>query len=248
MSFFRRIALVRAHQRIPLVDPLYISDLTELCTLGAVVREHVDWVRIPVMPTDRHPLADFERFVRTERPDLVGVSSFTCGIHSAYEYAEIARRYGAYVVFGGYHPSALPEEVLNDGCVDAVVRGEGEETFAELVRSGPSEVVRGLSWRDGQRLVHNPDRPVILDLDSIPLPAREIRPPRFGLESLDYHTDTIYTSRGCKAKCHFCANALIGKNWRTRSNTNVLQELLGLQATPRGRPKYIKIWDPSTLR
>ncbi len=247
MGGFRKLALLQSHHPLQPVHDYYISDLVELCGLAAAVRNYLDDVAIPVAPTDRDPLAGFERFVRRQRPDLVGISTFTCGARSALGYAEIASRHGAFVVLGGYHPSALPEETLASPAVDAVIRGQGETALAELVRSGSPEGVAGVSWRDDRRIVHNQDRPPAEDLDALPLPLREIRPPRFGLAGLDYHTDTIYASRGCRGKCVFCANHLVNGAWRGRRIESLLDELLTIPPPRRGPWKYVKFWDSNFL-
>ncbi len=247
MAGFRSVALLQPHQLLPVWHAYYVPDLVELCVLAAVVRDRVDDVAIPVSPSDRDPLAAFERFVRRRRPDLVGISSATCGAIPGRAYAEIAKRHGAFVVVGGYHASALPEEVLSSPHVDAVVRGEGEEAFAELVGSGSPEGIGGVSYRDDGGFVHNPLRPPIPDLDAFPLPLREIRPERFGLVGLDYHTDTIYASRGCRGRCVFCANHLVGGAWRGRSTDALVAELETLRPPRRGRRKYVKFWDSCFL-
>ena len=53
------------------------------------------------------------------------------------------KQFGAFVVMGGYHPTLMPDEMLASDCVDAVVRGEGELTFRELILQGPSRDVSG---------------------------------------------------------------------------------------------------------
>lgn len=247
MVKFRHVALLHAQPRVPLTHAYHIADLIELCGLAASVRDHVDDVTIPVAPTDRDPLAAFERFMKRRRPDLVGISCFTCSARSAVSYAETAARYGAYVIMGGYHPSALPEEMLASSAVEAVVRGEGELSLVELVKSGSPEGIDGISYRSNGSVIHNPDRPVIDDLDALPLPLRELRPPRFGLEGLDYHTDTVFASRGCRGSCTFCANHLVGRRWRQRSNEHVLAELLSIPPSRNGRPKFVKFWDSNFL-
>jgi magnesium-protoporphyrin IX monomethyl ester (oxidative) cyclase len=247
MVDIRKVALLQSHQQLSPTHAYYVSDLVALCSLAAAVREQVEDVTIPVAPSARDPLAQFERFVRRYRPDLVGISCFTCGAISAHEYAKIAKRSGALVVLGGFHPSALPEEMLGTPEVDMVVRGEGEETFKQLLIEGSPEGVLGVSYRDGDRLVHNPDRPLIEDLDTLPLPLRTIRPERFGLSGLEYHTDTIYASRGCRGKCVFCANHLVGKRWRSRSNQRILTELLTIPPARRGPFKFVKFWDSNFL-
>ena len=247
MPGFQRVALLQSHQRLTASHVYYLPDLVELCGLAAMVRDQVSEVAIPVSPADREPLAEFERFMRRRRPDLVGVSVFTCGARSGLEYARIAHELGAFVVFGGFHPSALPDEVLASPWVDAVVRGEGELTFAELVRGGTPEGVAGVSYRDQGRVVHNPARELIRDLDALPRPLREIRPARFGLAGLEYHTDTVFTSRGCRGRCAFCANHLVGGAWRGRAPEAIVEELLSLPLPRKGPRKQIKFWDSSFL-
>jgi magnesium-protoporphyrin IX monomethyl ester (oxidative) cyclase len=244
---FHRVALLQSHQQLPAWHDYYVPDLVELCMLAAVVRDHVDEVTIPLAPTDRDPFATFGRFVRERRPDLVGISAFTGGARSALAYAEIAKQAGAVVAMGGYHPSALPEEVLASPHVDLVVRGEGEEALAELVRTGSPEGVGGVSYRRNGEIVHNPRRPPIADLDAFPLPLRELRPPRCGLPGLDYHTDTVYASRGCRGKCTFCANHLIGGAWRERGVDGIVRELETMSPARRGRIKHVKFWDSCFL-
>ncbi|HEX7706312.1 MAG TPA: radical SAM protein [Thermoanaerobaculia bacterium] len=247
MGSFRRVAIVQSHQQLGSVHAYYVPDLVELCGLAAFIRDEVDQVDLPVSPSDREPLATFERYLRRNRPDLVGISAFTCGANAARQYARLASEMGAYVVAGGFHPSALPEEVLDWPGVEAVVRGEGEHALRELIRTGSPHSIPGFSYRTDGEFVHNPVPPAIEDLDSLPLPARELRPERFGLSGLDYHTDTVYASRGCRGRCRFCANDLIGRNWRVRSNELILRELLTLTPPRKGPWKYIKFWDSNFL-
>lgn len=247
MAAYSSVALVSAHPQIPAFLSYGISDLVELCSLAAFIRDVVDEVSIPVGPADRDPLAGFSTFVGERRPQLVGISAYTCGIASALRYARIARESGALVAVGGYHASALPDELLASDDIDAVVRGEGEHTLRELVLDGPSRQIRGLSFKDGRQVVHNPGRPLIDDLDTLPAPLREIRPRRFGLDGDDYHVDTVYASRGCRGNCTFCANRLVGRRWRPRSSQRVVEELASIAPGRRRKPKLIKLWDADFL-
>lgn len=74
--------------------------------------------------------------------DLVGISTMTTSFPNAVKLAKIAKRYGAYVVMGGYHPSAMYDEIFDILEIDAIVRGEGEITFKEFVINGPSTHVK----------------------------------------------------------------------------------------------------------
>ncbi len=247
VSSFRRVALVQAHQQLVPVHAYYLNDLVELCGLAAFIRDEVDQVDLPVSPSDRAPLATFERYMRRNRPELVGISAFTCGANSGREYARIASEMGAFVVAGGFHPTARPEEVLGWPGVEAVVRGEGEHALRELVRTGSPNNIPGLSYRSGGGFFPQPVPPVIEDLDALPLPARELRPSRFGFSGLDYHTDTIFGSRGCRGRCRFCANHLIGRNWRARGNESLMRELLTITPPRSRRHKFVKFWDSNFL-
>jgi magnesium-protoporphyrin IX monomethyl ester (oxidative) cyclase len=177
--------------------------------------------------------------------DLVAISSMTGGFSNAEKLARIAKKHGITVVMGGFHPTALPEDVLDLGCVDLVVVGEGEATFRELVEKGPSRDVKGLCWKENGQFVHTGMRELIRDVDSIRLPLRSIRPERFGEKSEDYTIDTIYTSRGCPWKCSFCANDKMHRQWRGRSAENVVEEI-ALLHDPKKR-KLLKIWDANFL-
>lgn len=247
MGSFRKVALLHSHPMVPLTNDYYVSDLVELCGLAAIVRDHVDDIWIPVTPADRNPLGAFRSFLKKHRPDFVGISCFTCSATSAFDYARTAKEFGAFVVTGGYHPSARPEEMLASDSIDLVVRGEGEWTFRDIIDGRPLESMPGISYRENGRIVHNPDRPLIADLDALPLPLRSIRPSRFGYTGLDYHADTIYTSRGCRGKCAFCANHLVGKAWRQRSIDSVFQELMTIPPPRRRSFKWVKFWDPCFL-
>ncbi len=245
MSYFKNVCLIKSPQKLNIPHILNVSDLTEICYLAGMVKNDVDSITIPVNINEINPFRDFERYLRTHKADMVGISSMTGAYNNALEFAKIAKKHHLYVVMGGYHPTALTEEVLKSPYVDAVIRGEGEYTFKELVNEGPSEGVRGLSFKDNGNLVRNPDRDVIENLDAVPHPLREIRPKRFGNKTNDYALDTIFTSRGCRIKCSFCSNDMVNKNWRYRSPENVIEELKMIHSTK--KRKILRIWDANVL-
>jgi len=121
------------------------------------------------------------------------------------------RRYpGVPVVWGGYFPSLYTDAVLNAGYVDYAVRGQGEETFVELLEaiSGRCSLqsVRGLSYRDRFGLkVHNPDRPLRSPGDFPWLPYHRLDMDRYLLPTfLGQRTAVHQTSIGCPFRCNFC--------------------------------------------
>ena len=181
--------------------------------------------------------------IRRKRPDAVGISALTAE-------AFLARRISAAVkaadpsipvVMGGPHPSSDPEAVLGDPATDAVVIGEGEETFTELVRliseEGPHwnepEILRGiagLAVRGEAGVEYTAPRPLIDDLDSLPFPAWDlIDYKKFwrtgGMATVGIRPYLpIFTSRGCPYRCVFC-HQIFGKKFRARSPENVAEEV-----------------------
>jgi len=115
------------------------------------------------------------------------------------------------VVWGGYFPSLHAQVALESPLVDAVVRGQGEETFVDWLRAdasgGDLAPIPGLSWKDGSVVRHNPDR-AFAKLDGFPaFPYHKI-------DDMEEYVIRTYlgertlchiTSRGCPFPCNFCA-------------------------------------------
>jgi len=156
--------------------------------------------------------------------DLVGISAITSTAPQAYRLADKVREAGGIVVLGGTHTSFLPEEGMTHA--DFVVRGEGEFAFQELVDALPRgegfEKIENLTWRTGDgRIVNNPERPKIPNLDVNPIPDyRLIEGWKPGA------VVSIATSRGCPFSCTFCSvPGMYGHAFRTHSIERVLEEL-----------------------
>lgn len=166
--------------------------------------------------------------------NIVGITSTTPQIRISWEIAKLAKQINpnCKVVLGGVHPTSLPEESLSAPYVDFIVRGEGEVTFLDLIRAlgeeGNLKNVKGLSFKTGGEIVHNPSRPFIGNLDSIPFPARHLFPfpeayksPMLGRKLFA----DIMTSRGCPGTCIFCNKSIFGHTFRARSPENVADEI-----------------------
>ena len=136
-----------------------------------------------------------------------------------------------HICVGNYLATMRSETVLEDfPQFNSAIRGEGEYTVTELTQCIKKNVkptdVLGLTYRDENRIVSNPPRPNTLDLDTIPFPVRD---------TLDIvikagNAPLIYSSRGCNARCEFCAvhkfyNASPNGRWRARSASNVVDEM-----------------------
>jgi radical SAM superfamily enzyme YgiQ (UPF0313 family) len=164
-----------------------------------------------------------ERYM--EEAELIGISCNTPNVKEGWRLAEIAKEKGKTVIFGGPHPTALPEETLQNGA-DIIVRGEGEITMKEICEGKKLENILGISFKHNGHIIHNQNRPFIQDLDSLPFPARHLfnyRKYRVNLHRHSY-SEELMTSRGCPFGCNFCQKVIFGRNWRFRSPKNVVEE------------------------
>jgi len=156
--------------------------------------------------------------------DLVAVSAITSTAPQSYKLADMMRAAGKVVVMGGTHTSFMADEGMQHA--DFIVRGEGEFAFQELVdaiqRGDGFDKIQNLTYRtDEGRVVSNPERPKIPNLDVNPIP--------------DYHLISgwkpggivsVATSRGCPFSCTFCSvPGMYGHAFRTHSIDRVLEEL-----------------------
>jgi radical SAM superfamily enzyme YgiQ (UPF0313 family) len=166
------------------------------------------------------------------RADLVGISVLTNLAPRAYQIAtkikEIAKEMGRKIpiVMGGPHPTFLPEEALANGA-DFVIRYEGEETLKELVEclqgkgTKTLKEIQGLSYFENEEIKHNPGRPLVKDLDTIPLPDFSLIE---GSERINFIP--LQTSRGCPHDCEFCSVIqMFGRGVRCRSPESVIEEI-----------------------
>ena len=139
---------------------------------------------------------------------------------------------GIKICFVGPMPSVLPEEVLNgSSALDFVVRKEFEYSVTEFAQGKPLEEIAGVSYRKNGTIVHNPERPPLMDLDSLPFVVdiykRDLDVTKYNIPFLKHPYISLYTSRGCPARCTFCLwpQTFTGHPWRVRSNANVIAEV-----------------------
>jgi hopanoid biosynthesis associated radical SAM protein HpnJ len=136
-------------------------------------------------------------------------------------------------IFTGPHVTILPEETLlaTEGSVDIVCRGEFDYAVKELAEGASWERVAGISYRQAGAVRHTPDRPILTDLDALPFVSqiyqRDLPIDEYIIPHLRNPYVSIYTSRGCPARCTFCLwpQTFSGQTMRTRSAENVYQEV-----------------------
>ncbi|MBU0520098.1 radical SAM protein [bacterium] len=185
--------------------------------LGAILKKNGYDVTIHVGALSDAYIKEFSQ------SDLIAISTTTSTAIEAYRIADLFRALGKTVVIGGVHATFLHDEAL--GHADYVVRGEGENVFPELIRHIADETLpkglQGVSFSDGEEIIHNPVAPLIDDLDTLPFPD-------FSLlnDSLKLFNTPVQTSRGCPYPCNFCnVTQMFGRKMRYRSVDHVIAEL-----------------------
>lgn len=174
---------------------------------------------------------EIEKVIIKQNPDLIGISARTPSIESAKKTAQLIKKINPKIitVLGGAHASCLPSESAKFPFFDYVVRKEGEATIVELVdkleKGEDCSGVAGITYKSNGKIIQNPERELIKELDTLPFPARDLiinkeimHPDEFGL---------IFSSRGCPFQCTFCASHnLWTRRVRYRSPENVVQEMI----------------------
>jgi len=167
------------------------------------------------------------------KPDIVGFSCMTNNYQWCLKTAKMLKSKSKYfgwdfpIVFGGIHPTILPNEVLSNDCVDFVAIGESEHSFLELLdnlkEGNDLGNVNGIYSRNDENFQYG----IVKDLDSIPFPDHSIFYDKIdGFRRKSY---TIIASRGCPYSCSYCCNDTLKKfsnfTRRVRSVDNIINEL-----------------------
>lgn len=169
--------------------------------------------------------------------DVVGVSI----VAGYYQYRKLLKISDAinksnqrpFFVMGGHGPTPEPEFFLKKTSADAIVMGEGEITVIELLKALAERKslsdIKGIAFRDGDKIFINERRPLIEDINTISFPAYELFPvDYYKLKRVPHASNTdfvmdVLSGRGCTFKCNFCYRMDVG--FRPRSNENIIEEI-----------------------
>lgn len=170
-------------------------------------------------------------------PDIIGMGLCSEMLRPVYNITKLIKLNfpNIKIVLGGSHISATPDNVLKEFThVDFLLRNESEYTIIELCdslrKNKNLKRIKGISYRIKNKIVHNPPRPPIRNIDEIEFPARELlidaykKKKYFSVVVKERPVDGVITSRGCPYSCGFCYNH--DKFYRARSIKNVLDEIL----------------------
>jgi len=217
-----------------LVLKINISPNLGLAYIAAVLEKEGFNVEVIDAVADNLSFDKIIKRVKDIKPDIVGAGGQTpVSVNSLEIFRRIKNEVSNKIVTlaGGPHFTFTAEESLSS-CpgLDIVVRGEGEYTTREvcqkLAANEPLDNVTGITYRSpDNKIIANPDREQIKDIDELPFPAWHLFPIK------KYHWTNIVslgasTSRGCPYTCHHCITWKIHQGIRRRKPSKIVEELI----------------------
>ncbi len=164
--------------------------------------------------------------IKDFNPDFLLIQVFTMNRVASYNLIRIVRQFNPNmkIVLGGVHASIYYEQLLKNFDINCVVIGEGEVTIVEVLKSFSNETeiseIKGIAYKTNGKVIKNPDRPLIENIDNIPFPKHEL------FIDSERTMACMLTSRGCPFKCSFCClHTISRRKFRTRTVKNVVDEI-----------------------
>jgi len=199
--------------------------------LGGIAKEEGFEVRVENLNAQYNNMTneDVVKLIEKESPDIVGVHIFTNAARYSYQLINKIKPYCEMIIVGGPHATACPEEILEKGG-DIVFVGEAEisfRNFLKVVNSGKSlKMVRGIVFREDGKIVDTGTEKVILDLDEISMPDKEVhrKSDYIKLEEEINNFGQILSTRGCPGRCTYCFS-LFDKCFRIASAKKIFEEI-----------------------
>ncbi|MCK5036299.1 MAG: B12-binding domain-containing radical SAM protein [Candidatus Sabulitectum sp.] len=233
MNRMKRILFVFPEIRYPSGQPPL-----GIAMLSAVAKQNGAETSICDMSFQKKPFEHLREMLIQFKPDTVSITVVTPQIRAALTACEIIRKNSpdASLIIGGPHATVLPVETLETSGADLVYAGEGEIAFNLLVQGTDPEKIPGACFMKSGKPVLVPGRLLIQDLDTLPLPDRDIFDMDkyfrtwYSMDRVDpgLKGTTIMGTRGCPYTCTFCQPTLseiFGKKMRKRSPESIVSEL-----------------------
>lgn len=208
--------------------PIWLSYAT-----GVLEKENFE-VKLVDAPAENLTMKDVIEIAKNFKPKLVVCDTSTPSIKSDIKVAEELKKItSAFVVLVGTHVSALPE-TLSTTNLDAIARREYDYTIKDLalvlMKGKDISSVKGLTYKKNGKLIHNPDREYIENLDELPFVTsvykKHLDIYNYFYSSANHPMVMIMSGRGCPFRCFFCnwPQIFLGRRYRLRSAENLVSE------------------------
>ncbi|MBP7652806.1 radical SAM protein [Candidatus Dependentiae bacterium] len=196
--------------------------------IGAYLKSQGIDVRIYDLMFEIDNLNQIRDIIEKENPEIIGIGSTSPQFSAALAIAKIIKKVDnkIKVVFGGPHPTSLPEETISYPEIDIVAVGDGEITMLEICSGIKLDSIKGIYYKNEKNTYFTGDREIEYNLDKFPFPLYEqLAMDRY---SSFYFGKSmgIISGRGCPFQCTFCASKIIDKGiYRFRSAENIVEEM-----------------------
>jgi radical SAM superfamily enzyme YgiQ (UPF0313 family) len=212
-----------------LTFPVYLA-----YTLSALKKKGFDATGIDAVDQE-WGIFEFVEQIRKKKPDIIIMEVSTPSIMIDLETAHLLKtETHAQIVFCGPHATYFHQDILENYLfVDICIRGEFDLAASDLCdalsKQKPLHEVTGITFRENNKVIVNPDRPFFPTPDELPFPDRE----DFRIERYQQaffggkKTALVITSRGCPYGCTYCLwpKTITGNKFRARSPKNIVDEL-----------------------
>ena len=216
---------------------------TGLALLAAICRNKDYTVNIIDAPALNLSIKSILTEIKFHNPKYVGITSSTIAIYNVKELAlEIKKQNpDIKIILGGAHITAVPEETIErmGWFFDIAVIGEADITILELIdaleHNKPLKQVKGIAYKENDRLIFTEKREILMNLDSLPLPAWDLLPDLAKYYTPPAHTvkrfpaALLVTSRGCSGSCTFCDRSVFGNRLRGHSADYIINMIKHLK-------------------
>lgn len=237
-----RILFIEPPKDIWFVMGDYLAPPYGIIQLAAYLEKEVKNLEIEVLDCNAQQIdwKGMEKKIESFNPHIVASSALaTCNVYVVARTLETAKKINPDIltITGGQHFTALAQESLETyPVIDVIVRGEGEQSLAELVgnmsdRSSFPQI-KGISFRHNGEIKHNPSRPLIENLDHLPYPGYHfvkdfVHKYHFGaMAGRNFPYALIEGSRGCSHNCTFCSQwRHWQRRWRVKSPKRIADEM-----------------------
>jgi|SRR3989344_1334869 len=230
-------------KKILLINPswrqhAYLKTKVKEATLSQPVLS-LATIAAPLLPKHKVKILDLDLYENNDilqsvlnefNPDYVGITGTTPFYNEMINISETIKNFNKNitVIVGGVHANALPDDFINKESVDIIVVGEGDFILNEII-SKKIKDVKGVIWKHKNKIIRNPSRPFIEDLDKLPFPALNLfeidKYKGSHLTGRAHPIAPIETSRGCPNNCVYCNKNIFKRVFRVKSPKRVVDEI-----------------------
>ena len=251
--------------KVALISADFGTNVYGLRSISSVLKEHGHETILIILSTHKHSLdVKIMEQIRelSEDADVVGISSMSYSAPLAMQVIEHLKPLEIPTIWGGHFPTSCPDKCIE--LTDVICIGEGEQAtlnFVEAIQQGEDYTnIPNLWVRNNGKIIQNPMRPLIQDLDSLPLADYDLKT-QYMLQddeeivpAVEYDwlrdefgkTLMIHSTRGCPHRCSYCHNGSLrdmyrgkGRYIRSMSPDRMIEQIKVIRAV---LPQWENIW------